>query len=170
MPARFEAQAARTPDAVALRFGDAQVSYGDLNRRANRLAHRLIDEGVGPESVVGLCLGRSIEMVVALLAVLKSGAAYLPLDPDYPADRLAFMLDDAKPSHVLTAAALSGRLPAGIRKLEVDRVDLAGSREDDPTDEDRTAPLTAANAAYIIYTSGSTGRPKGVVIEHAALR
>ncbi|NTI00371.1 AMP-binding protein, partial [Agrobacterium rhizogenes] len=102
LPALFEAQVARTPDATALVFEDTRLSYGELNARANRLARHLIDLGVGPETIVGLCLERSVEMVVALLAVLKAGGAYLPLDPDYPADRLAFMVEDAKPLCVLT--------------------------------------------------------------------
>ncbi|MQY09519.1 non-ribosomal peptide synthetase [Actinomadura macrotermitis] len=149
IPALFEAQAAARPDAPAVTFEDRTLTYGEVNERANRLARHLVAQGAGPERFVALALPRSAELVVAILAVLKTGAAYVPIDPDYPADRIAYMLDDAKP--VLT-----------VDSVEVDG-DYAGT---DLTDADRLAPLTPDNPAYVIYTSGSTGRPKGVVIPH----
>ncbi|MGW3269817.1 non-ribosomal peptide synthetase, partial [Streptomyces sp. NPDC001056] len=143
----FEAQVRRTPTATAVVFEDTEISYEELNARANRLAHHLIDRGVGAEDFVALALPRSIDLVVAVLAVLKAGGAYLPIDLDHPQDRINDVIDDARP--VLTLHELP---------------DLTTYPVTDP--ETSTAP---ANPAYVIYTSGSTGRPKGVVIEHAAL-
>ncbi|MFC4909841.1 amino acid adenylation domain-containing protein [Actinomadura gamaensis] len=145
----FEAQAARTPDAVALVCGDLSLTYAELNARANRLAHELIARGIGVEDRVALVLPRTPEIVVAILGVLKAGAAYVPVDPEYPDDRIASMLDDANPALTLTRAheAFSADRPA--------------------TDPART--VSPANAAYVIYTSGSTGRPKGVVVPHAGI-
>ncbi|QYN39145.1 non-ribosomal peptide synthase/polyketide synthase [Pseudonocardia sp. DSM 110487] len=144
---RFEHWAARTPDTTAVVFEGDAVSYGELNRRANRLAHSLIARGVTPGSVVAVALERSVELIVALYAVHKVGAAYLPIDPGYPAERIAFVLDDARPAHVIDD-------PAAF-----------------PTDGDASnpdVPVTPADPAYVIYTSGSTGRPKGVVVPHGA--
>ncbi|HEU4559698.1 MAG TPA: amino acid adenylation domain-containing protein, partial [Longimicrobium sp.] len=160
----FEVQAARTPGAVALRFEDESLTYAELNARANRLAHHLAGLGAGPEARVGICVDRSAEMVVAMLAVLKSGAAYLPLDPSYPADRLAYMLEDSGAPLLVTQGSLRGLLPAdGVRIVSVDEdaAVIAANSADAP----RT-PVDAANAAYVIYTSGSTGRPKGVQVTH----
>ncbi|WP_254885727.1 non-ribosomal peptide synthetase [Streptomyces sp. NA02950] len=167
----FETAAAATPDATAVVCGDTALSYAELNARANRLAHQLIDRGAGPERLVALALPRSAETIVALLAVLKAGAAYLPLDPDYPADRLAYMVGDAAPALVLTATGAGpAAVPEGVPVLALDdpavREELAGRPETDPTDADRTAALTPDAPAYVIYTSGSTGRPKGVVVPH----
>ncbi|WP_432587793.1 amino acid adenylation domain-containing protein [Streptomyces sp. HD1123-B1] len=167
----FEATAAAGPDATAVVYGDTALGYAELNARANRLAHELIAHGAGPERLVALALPRSAETVVALLAVLKSGAAYLPLDPDYPADRLAYMVGDAAPALVVTTTgAAPETLPAGVPVLALDdpavRAELAGRPATDPTDADRTAALTPDSPAYVIYTSGSTGRPKGVVVPH----
>ncbi|SDI36629.1 amino acid adenylation domain-containing protein [Actinokineospora alba] len=164
LPALFERQAKRTPDATALVFQGAELSYVELNRRANRLAHKLIGLGVGPDDVVAMALPRSVEMIVALLAVVKAGAAYLPVDRAYPAERIALMLDDARPALVLTTADTD--LP-GARTIVLDGE--AGHPETDPTDADRVRPLRAANAAYVIYTSGSTGKPKGVVVTHRGI-
>ncbi|MFD0383481.1 condensation domain-containing protein [Streptomyces stramineus] len=168
-PELFQAQAARTPDAPALEYGDTVLTYGELNARANRLAHHLIAQGVGPEGVVALALPRSAELVVSILAVLKAGGAYLPVDPEYPADRVAHMLDDARPVHLVTTLA-SRNLPAGTVPLVLDDPatvrTLAGRPAGNPADADRTAPLVPAHPAYVIYTSGSTGRPKGVVVSH----
>ncbi|MEV0370842.1 non-ribosomal peptide synthase/polyketide synthase [Streptomyces sp. NPDC050636] len=168
----IEAQAARTPDAPAVKCGDLTVSYAELNARANRLAHLLIGRGAGPESVVALMVPRSVEMIVAVLAVLKSGAAYLPVDSAYPADRIAYMLDDARPSLVVGTAAAEGG-PTGSAapaRIVLDdaatMAELTALSDADPVDADRTAPLTARTPAYVIYTSGSTGRPKGVIVEH----
>ena len=110
LPELFEQQVERTPDAVAVVFEDQQLSYRELNERANRLAHYLVGRGIGPEDVVGLAVPRSLEMMVSLLGILKAGAAYLPLDPDYPAERLAFMLEDAKPACVITTADSVSRI------------------------------------------------------------
>ncbi|HEX9938624.1 MAG TPA: amino acid adenylation domain-containing protein, partial [Longimicrobium sp.] len=160
----FEAQAARTPDAVAVVFADESLTYAELDARANRLAHYLRGLGAGPETRVGICVDRSAEMVVAMLAVLKSGAAYLPLDPSYPADRLAYMLRDSGAPLLVTQDSLRGLLPTdGVRIVPVDgdAAAIASHSADAP----RT-PVDAANAAYVIYTSGSTGRPKGVQVTH----
>ncbi|HEY9345887.1 MAG TPA: amino acid adenylation domain-containing protein, partial [Inquilinus sp.] len=173
LPGLFEAQCARTPDAVALVFEDERLSYRELNARANRLAHRLIARGAGPETVVALGLPRSLDMVVGLLAILKTGAAYLPLDPDYPAERLAFMLGDAKPAALVTNSGLAHRLATDTPRLLLDDPELvqalAEAPDDNLTDADRTRPLGAQHPAYVIYTSGSTGTPKGVVMPGAPL-
>ncbi|MFD7032990.1 amino acid adenylation domain-containing protein [Streptomyces sp. NPDC059917] len=171
VPQLFETWAARTPDAVAVVFEGTEVSYGDLNARANRLAHHLVSRGVGPESVVGLCLPRGVDMVVAILASWKAGAAYVPLDPEYPVERLAFMLADSGARAVVLRQDVAGDLADG---LDADRV----VRLDDPRvgAELATLPDTAPDAAvaatalaYVIYTSGSTGRPKGVAATHDGL-
>ncbi|WP_308404058.1 non-ribosomal peptide synthetase [Streptomyces rhizosphaericus] len=167
LPALFEAQAARTPTEPALHHDGGTLTYAELNTRANSLAHFLIGQGAGPGQYVGLALPRSADMVVALLAVLKAGAAYLPVDLGYPADRIAYMLGDARPGLVLTTAELAGTLPPGAgRLLPTDTLDLTGGPAHDPADADRHGPLTAAEPAYLIYTSGSTGAPKGVVGLH----
>ncbi|MGC9671571.1 amino acid adenylation domain-containing protein, partial [Planosporangium sp. 12N6] len=168
LPALFEAQAAGTPDAVAVVHDGVTLSYGELNARANRLARLLVEYGAGPERFVGLALPRSTDLIVALLAVLKSGAAYLPIDPGYPAERIGFMLGDARPALVVTTSGTADLVPAapGVDRLVLDRTDLAGYPAGDLTDADRVRPLSGAHPAYVIYTSGSTGRPKGVVVAH----
>jgi len=162
----FEAQAARQPASTAVVFTGQSLSYGELNAQANRLAHHLIALGAGPDTLVGLCVERSIEMIVGLLAILKAGSAYLPLDPEYPQDRLNFMLEDAGLKILLTHSALQARLPqtAGTTVCCLDRVTLDDAATGNPVR--RSGPQ---HLAYVIYTSGSTGRPKGVMIEHAAL-
>ncbi|MDN7673141.1 amino acid adenylation domain-containing protein [Burkholderia oklahomensis] len=170
VPDTFERQAAATPDAIALTFGPAHLSYAALNAHANRIAHRLIALGVGPGAIAAVCVNRSLDLVVALLAILKSGAAYLPLDPDYPPERLAFMLTDARPAATLTTADLASRVEGGGVVLHVDdpaENDASPAAAPDPTDDDRLRPLRPSDPAYVIYTSGSTGRPKGVVAPHA---
>jgi amino acid adenylation domain-containing protein len=163
----FEAQAARTPERVALSFGDERVTYAELNRRANRLAHRLRAAGVGPEVLVGVLTGRSVGMLVGLLAVLKAGGAYVPLDPQYPRERLTFMLDDTAAPVLLTERHLSAVLPPqGSRVVFLDEGDEPLDAEAAGGAENPTPSATADNLAYVIYTSGSTGRPKGVAIEH----
>jgi amino acid adenylation domain-containing protein len=164
LPALFEARVASAPDAVALVHGGERLSYDALNRRANRLAHRPIREGIGPESLVGLSAERSPAMVLGLLAILKAGAAYLPLDPAYPEPRLAFMFADARPSLILTEAGSA--LPSGPPRLVIDGAEAGESSDRNPTDTDRRAPLSVDHPAYVIYTSGSTGTPKGVVVTH----
>ncbi|HEY0016596.1 MAG TPA: amino acid adenylation domain-containing protein [Longimicrobium sp.] len=163
----IERQAARTPDAVALVSGGARLSYAGLNRRANRLAHHLRARGVGPETRVGLCLERGVEMVEGLLAVLKAGGAYLPLDPEYPAERLAFMLQDAGVRLVLT----DGRGAAGLAQHGVEALRLDGPARPWAGGPEENPPAAAGPRAlaYVIYTSGSTGRPKGVQVEHASI-
>ncbi|MFD0548919.1 amino acid adenylation domain-containing protein [Streptomyces rectiviolaceus] len=173
LPGLVEAQVGRTPGAEAVVFGEVSLSYGELNRRANRLARYLIGRGVGPERFVALALPRSVEMVVAWLAVLKTGAAYLPVDPGYPADRIAYMLEDGQPMVVLTLAAVAGQVAdaeADVPVIVLDDPDtaqvIAGQPEANPADEDRHGALLLSHPAYVIYTSGSTGRPKGVVVSH----
>ncbi len=163
----IEAQAARTPDAVALGFRGVEVSYRELNARANRLARFLEDRGVGPEVVVGLCAGRSVEMAVALLAILKAGGAFVPLDPAEPRARLAEIVDDSAAAVVLTLEAYRSHLPAG--RAEVIGLDTLGAGLDRWSDRDLGSPTTADHAAYLIYTSGSTGRPRGVVVAHRSM-
>ena len=120
LPELFEAQVAKNAEGTAVVFEEESLTYGELNYRANQLAHLLMAEGIGPESIVALALPRSLEMMVALLGILKAGAAYLPLDPEYPAERLAFMLEDAQPRQVLTVAESAGALPAGTACLRLD--------------------------------------------------
>ncbi|HVC19691.1 MAG TPA: amino acid adenylation domain-containing protein [Vicinamibacterales bacterium] len=162
-----EAQVGRTPDAAALRFEEERLTYRELDRRANQLAHRLRRAGVGPDTVVGVSLERSLELVIALLATLKAGGAYLPLDPDYPRERLRFMLDESDAPVVLTSAALEERLPAraGVT-ICLDRDAPAIAREADGSPE---AAVDSDHLAYVIYTSGSTGRPKGAALSHRAI-
>ncbi|MDQ0313148.1 amino acid adenylation domain-containing protein [Kitasatospora herbaricolor] len=159
----FEAQAARTPDEVALVCGEDRLTYAELNARANRVARGLVAAGVGPEDVVALALTRSADAVTGLLGVLKAGAAYLPLDAEYPAERIAHMLGDARPALALTHRAWSSDL-AGVRAVLID--DSAWQRH---TGENLGPRAGAGNAAYVIYTSGSTGRPKGVVVDHRSI-
>ncbi|WP_344929852.1 condensation domain-containing protein, partial [Streptosporangium carneum] len=168
LPLLFQAQAATSPSRAALLAGETELSYAELNTRANRLAHRLIGMGVGPERLVAVVLPRSVELVVTLLAVLKAGGAYVPIDPAYPAERIAYMLDDANPVAVVTDSATA--LPEWSGPvLPVDETDVSGQPEHNPSDADRVVPLSLGHPAYVIYTSGSTGRPKGVVVEHRSL-
>ena len=173
LPILFEEQVQRRPDSIALVFEDQSLTYEELNVRANRLAHYLIKIGVGPEDIVALALERSIESVVSILAIMKAGAAYLPLAPSYPAERLSFMIQDAKPVCIVTAAAIAARLPDDVAFLLLDdpatRTALAQSWITNPTDRDRIRALTLLNSAYVIYTSGSTGTPKGVVVSHTGI-
>ncbi|MEY9895808.1 aryl carrier-like protein, partial [Catenulispora sp. MAP5-51] len=166
MPELFAAQVAARPDAVAVESEDAAVTYGELDARAGRLARRLVGLGVGPESVVGVCMPRGVETIVALLAVLKAGGAYLPLDPQYPADRLAYTVQDAKAVCVVTVSELTDSVPSGDVPLLL--LDVADESEAEDTPETLLAPgLLPSHPAYVIYTSGSTGRPKGVMVDHA---
>ena len=163
----FEEQAGRTPEAVAVVFQDQQITYAELNGRANQLAHHLISLGVGPDVLVALCLERSRELVVGIIAILKAGGAYVPLDPTYPKERLGFMLQDSQAAVLLTQQALVEQLPSHAgQTLCVDRhLEMIDAQ---PV----TNPPCSANSeclAYVIYTSGSTGKPKGVMIEHRAV-
>jgi amino acid adenylation domain-containing protein len=163
----FEEQAERTPDAPALSFEGQQLSYGELNARANQLAHYLRTIGVGAEVPVGICVERSVEMIVGLLAILKAGGAYVPLDPAYPRERLSFMLDDAGVAVLLTQQHLLERLPthwAYTVCVDADWETIAGAPNENPARN-----VLPESLAYIIYTSGSTGTPKGVSVSHRAI-
>ena len=170
LPELFEQQVCIAPDGVAVAHGDFQLTYAELNIRANRLAHHLIDRGIGPEQIVAIALPRSIELIVSILAVTKSGAAYLPLDLEYPAERLAFMVEDARPALLIADACSSGQFSIEVPRLLLDSAQTDASL----IDAGDTNPLEARRAgllhpAYVIYTSGSTGRPKAVVVSHAGL-
>ena len=162
----FEVRVAVDPDAVAVHDGDRALSYREVEQRANRLAHTLIGWGVSPEALVALVLPRSAASVVARLAVVKAGGAFLPVDPAYPAERIAAMLADARPAVVLSTVDLPGAHRLDEPAVAA-RVDAAPDHA--PTDADRRAPLTVDHPAYVIYTSGSTGQPKGVVVTHRGL-
>ncbi|MGQ3085491.1 MAG: amino acid adenylation domain-containing protein, partial [Hydrogenophaga sp.] len=163
---RIEAQARRDPDAVALVFGERSLSYGELNARANALAHRLIGLGVRADAPVGIAVERSLEMVVGLLGIMKAGGAYVPIDTEHPPERVAYMLSDSGVKLLLTQARLLDALPAAahVGLLTLDDLELEGERRDDPD-----VALHGENLAYVIYTSGSTGRPKGAANRHRAL-
>jgi amino acid adenylation domain-containing protein len=168
VPQLFEAQAGRTPDAVAVVCGGTVLPYGELNARANRLARRLVGLGAGPERLVAIAMPRSADLITAVLAVLKSGAGYVPVDPAYPAERIAFMLAESGPAVVVTTAEVEAGLPGGLPVLVLD----------DPVTATGLAGLGGENlpvmagprdVAYVIFTSGSTGRPKGIMVEHAGV-
>ncbi|QMU70592.1 non-ribosomal peptide synthase/polyketide synthase [Streptacidiphilus sp. P02-A3a] len=163
LPALFEAQVTRTPDAAALAFGRTELTYAEVNARANQLARLLVEHGVGPESLVAVLLERSAELVVTLLAVLKAGGAYVPIDPAYPADRIAYLLDDSHPQVLLTTADRAPDLTTA-HTLLLDQ--LVTSTYDA---ENLNTTVAQQHPAYVIYTSGSTGRPKGVVVPHAGV-
>lgn len=166
----FEKQVQQTPDAVAVQFGEQSLSYAQLNARANRLAHRLMAAGVVPETRVGIAVDRSLDMVAGLLAILKAGAAYVPLDPDYPADRLAYMVCSSgiqwllAQSHQQVLVAQLCAATDGLDVLSLDTLDLSAESAANPVVASHGSQL-----AYVIYTSGSTGLPKGVMVRHAAL-
>src|SRR5215212_7985764 len=160
----FEEQVRRSPDAVALVFNDQPLTYDALNKRANQLGRHLRKQGVGPEVIVGLALDRSVEMIVGLLAILKAGGVYLPLDPSYPRERLAFMIEQTRARIILTQRHLVDSLPASqasVIALDVESGDLKLEDEQNPV-----STSTPENLAYVIYTSGSTGKPKGVSVTH----
>ncbi|SCX74105.1 amino acid adenylation domain-containing protein/natural product biosynthesis luciferase-like monooxygenase domain-containing protein [Variovorax sp. EL159] len=167
LPELFERQAAKAPNNIAISFQGSQINYTELNERANRLAHHLISRGIGPESIVALALPRSPQLLVSLLAILKAGAAYLPLDLEYPRDRLEFMLTDAAPNCMVASVATISQLTYGqSTPLLIDDPSLAVALQQlpttNPTNADRTQPLDFLHPAYVLYTSGSTGKPKGV--------
>ncbi|MEW2131539.1 non-ribosomal peptide synthase/polyketide synthase [Streptomyces sp. NPDC005435] len=169
-PEMFAAQVAARPDAVALVHEDVTLTYAELDARAARLAQALAARGAGPEKVVAIAVPRSADLIVAEVAVLKSGAAYLPLDTDYPADRVAYMLQDAQPVCVLTTGEVAPELPSDVPLLVMDAPETRAGLAELPTcDPESARALTTAHAAYVIYTSGSTGRPKGVVLTHAGV-
>lgn len=163
----FEAQVARTPEATAIMFAGQYLSYCELNKRANQLAHHLQSLGVTPDTLVGICVERSLEMIIGLLAILKAGGAYVPLDPAYPQERLAFMLEDSAVPILLTQKKWLATLAvnqAHVLCLDQDWEQVAHYSQDNPHSK-----VTADNLAYVIYTSGSTGNPKGVLIQHGGL-
>ncbi|MGW4531412.1 non-ribosomal peptide synthase/polyketide synthase [Nocardia sp. NPDC004340] len=171
LPSLFDATVAAHSERVAVRFGDEELTYLSLDRRANALARRLIAAGAGPESLVAVLLPRSADLVVALLAVLKSGAGYVPIDPSYPADRIAYVLSDARPTSVITDSTVRSALTRdGEPAPDLNIVLLDGDSQEWPdapiTDADRLTLLRPDDVAYVIYTSGSTGRPKGVAVAH----
>ena len=161
----FEKQVSDTPETIALVFEDQLMSYSELNARANQLAHHLLHIGVEKEELVAICVERSFEMIIGMLAILKAGAAYVPIDPDYPADRLAFLLKDTAASVVLTQAHLTDRLPNQADLIcccmDNDWPVIAEQPNSNPSNNNDPSQLI-----YTIYTSGSTGQPKGVQIEH----
>ncbi|MGX4727874.1 amino acid adenylation domain-containing protein, partial [Pseudomonas corrugata] len=159
----FEEQVQRTPEALAVLHGEQRLSYAELNERANQLAHYLGGQGVRPDSRVAVCVERGLDMVVGLLAILKAGGGYVPLDPAYPADRIAYMLADSAPAVVLAQTATLGLLADATMPV----IDLgSGLWQDESVSSPQVAELTSSHLAYVIYTSGSTGLPKGVMIEH----
>lgn len=168
----FESQTKHRPESIAVTYGDTQITYAELNKKANRIAHLLISKGVGPETIVALAMPRSTDMIACLLAVLKAGGAYLPLDPNYPKERIAYMLNDANPVCILTMKEIASdiSISACVQKVILDDPDtmseLASQPVSNPENTDRSATLDPFHPAYIIYTSGSTGNPKGVVIPH----
>src|SRR6185295_17184550 len=162
LAALFEARVRQEPGARAVTCEGSELTYGELNARANRLAHRLRHLGVGPEVRVGLCVGRSLDLVVGVLGIVKAGGAYLPLDPSYPQERLTFLVEDAGAQVVVGMEEALAELPLGGTAVHLDGPELEGYPETDPP-----AFAEAGNAAYVIYTSGSTGRPKGVVVPQA---
>ncbi|MBG6094018.1 amino acid adenylation domain-containing protein, partial [Actinomadura viridis] len=173
-PELFEAQVTRTPDAVALVSGDRTLSYAELDARADQVAHELIARGAGPERLVGVLMERSADLVAVVLGVAKAGAAYLPIDPAYPAERIAFMLADAAPALVVcTRATEAAAGDAQVERLVWDDPVVAGALNARPATRpagmDRTVPLRPGHPAYVIYTSGSTGRPKGVLVTHGGV-
>ncbi|PEI92380.1 non-ribosomal peptide synthetase [Bacillus pseudomycoides] len=169
LPELFEKQVRLMPDAIAVVFEDTTLSYTELNKRSNKLARLLIEKGVGPEQMVALAIPRSLDMVVSLLAVLKTGAGYLPLDPDYPSDRISFMLSDAKPVCMITNTQVTIESEETVT-IVVDDFKIMETLnkygEENIENVERIQPLSPLHIAYVIYTSGSTGRPKGVMIPH----
>ncbi len=163
----FELQSDRRADCDAVVFGDIKCTYAELNRRSNQLARYLRKLGVGPEVLVGLCVERSINMVVGLLGILKAGGAYVPLDPAYPKDRIAYIMSDARAPVLLTEQKLLSSLPeqeAQVVLLDKHWLSIASE-----VDDNLSPSATAENLAYVIYTSGSTGKPKGVQLEHRSV-
>ncbi|OLT60316.1 hypothetical protein BJP37_16065 [Moorena bouillonii PNG] len=165
----FEEQVEKTPEVVAAVFEGEQLTYWELNQRANQLAHYLGSLGVGADTLVGICVERSLEMLVGLLGILKAGGAYVPLDPTYPQERLAFMLSDAQVSLLVTQEKLVTQLPqhgADVVSLDRDWTVISSQSEEN---QNPVSDATAENLAYAIYTSGSTGKPKGVLVTHQNL-
>ncbi|MBD8507923.1 amino acid adenylation domain-containing protein, partial [Hoyosella sp. G463] len=166
---RFDAQAARSPGAIALVFRDDTMTYAALDARSNQLARYLIEQGVGPEVPVGLSIRRSFELLIAMYAIVKAGGAYVPIDPDHPRERNDYVLEASEPACVLTTTHDAVPMPGGTRVVQVDQTDVSAYSDRPVTDADRHGVLRPGNTAYIMFTSGSTGRPKGVMVSHAAI-
>ncbi|MEU9287956.1 amino acid adenylation domain-containing protein, partial [Streptomyces sp. NPDC048275] len=173
LPRLFETQVARTPDETAVVFQDTRVTYRELDARVNRLARLFVEHGIGPEDVVAVVLPRSVDSIVALLAAMKAGAVYLPVDPEYPADRTSFMLTDSAPALVVTVDAAADRVAvldgSGVPVIRLDSAETQRALAAAPNTTPVSGHATPANGAYILYTSGSTGRPKAALITHASL-
>ena len=162
----LEAQAEKTPNSIAAEFAGQRITYRELNERANQLANYLRTEGVGPEVLVGISIERSLEMLVAILGVLKAGGGYVPLDPNYPQERLQFMITDARLRLVITTKQMANNIPASAQLLFIDNDWPKIAKRDV---NNLATKIQPHNVAYVIYTSGSTGNPKGVAIEHRSL-
>ena len=152
------------PEAVAVVYEETSLTYGELNRKANQLAHLLIEKRCRTRDIVGICMERSLEMIIGLLGILKAGGAYLPLDPTYPRERLAFMLEDARPQCVITAGSTGEVLPAATQLLRLDEEAMLASLAAQEDSNPQRKELKPQHPAYVIYTSGSTGKPKGVCL------
>ncbi|WP_374229942.1 amino acid adenylation domain-containing protein, partial [Rhodococcus sp. F64268] len=165
----YRAQVLRTPDASAVVFGDETLTYAQFDARVNRLARHLIDMGVGPEALVAIGIRRSVDLVVAIYAVITAGGAYVPLDPDHPSERIGHILDTAQPVCVLTTVADGSDLPSDANAVDVDALVLDHYSAQPVQDHELSGPILPATPAYVIFTSGSTGRPKGVAVSHEAI-
>ncbi|WP_193201032.1 AMP-binding protein, partial [Nostoc sp. MG11] len=163
----FVEQVERTPNAVAVVFGNQQLTYQELNSRANQLAHYLQELGVKPDNLIGICIERSLDIFVGILGILKAGGAYLPLDPDYPQERLDYMFRDSQVSMLLTTKKLVTQIPEHY--LQVVYLDADWDVIATKSQHNRVSEVKPENLAYLIYTSGSTGRPKGVMVRHCSL-
>src|SRR6185295_5580406 len=166
VPQLFEEQVERSPDAAAVSDESKTLTYSELNARANQLAHQLRDMGIGKEMRVGLLADRSTEMIVGILGILKAGAAFVPIDPQLPFERIAFILADVQSPIVVTQQHLVDKLPADVSFV----IELDGEESNQYSRENPPCDVAAENVAYVIYTSGSTGQPKGVIVEHRHLR
>ena len=169
LPDLFGRQVAATPDAVALICDETTWTYAEFDQRVNRLARHLIGIGVGPEITVVMGVRRSLDMMVAIYAIVKAGGAYVPVDPDHPAARIAEIISAVSPLCVIAREADGLTIPPGVAVVDPDLADLSGYDDGPIADADRRAPLRADNPAYVIFTSGSTGRPKGVVVSHRSV-
>ena len=163
----FEQQVLKTPDNVAVKYEQQQLSYAELNKKANQLAHYLIEQGVKPGQIVAICQERSIELVISMYGIIKAGGAYVPLDPEYPQQRLDYILEDTQSKLLITSAALKSRFgKADLNIIDADQFDdILAAKNSQNTNSQRSAQ----QLCYVIYTSGSTGQPKGVAIQHAGI-
>lgn len=165
----FERQVEASPEAIALIFEDRQVTYQELNFRSNQLAHHLIEQGVGPDQIVGICCQRSIELIEVMLGILKAGGAFVPLDPTYPEERLAYMVEDSQLSLIIGEQGFENKLPTSVQFVELKSLMQGSTVQSTDNITAEGIGLSANNLAYVIYTSGSTGKPKGVMLQHDGL-